>query len=286
MTALCSIALVVGCSDDPAGPPSPLSAESEHFHFQSTSTQATQAELEEGIGRAEELWSAIGTFVGVGRLPNRRITVALDGDKRDGDGGDHIDDRGVVHLLRREPAVGGYFGALAHELVHALRYDYWHRYDSWSWPNFPFLDEGFAEAVAMQVDPGKTGFPYYWFNPDVVAGHWLARGESIPPATLRERHHELNSKCEFQAYPIRAYWLLYIEENWGRGAVLDIVYAEVPTADEFIAAVLGQAIGEVDAGWAAWLLARYEATPGADAEAEEFRNYFDGIYVCGVGTDF
>jgi len=286
IAALCSITLVAGCGEDPAGPAVQIFADSEHFHFQSTSALATQAELDEGISRAEELWNAIGTFVGVGRLPNRRITVRLDGDKRDRNGGDHIDDRGVVHLLRRGPAFGGYFGALAHEIVHALRYDYWHQYDSWSWPNFPFLDEGFAEFVAMQVDPAKTGFPYYWFNPDVVAGHWLARGESIPPATLRDRHRELNTKCEHQAYPLRAYWLLYIEQSWGRQAVLDIVYAEVPTTDEFIANVLGQDIEQVDDGWAAWLLSRYAAAPGADAEAEEFRSHFDGIYVCRVGTDF
>jgi hypothetical protein len=263
-----------------------LVRESAHFEFVSTTANASTAEMEAGIQQAERHFSAITDLVGASRIPSARITVILEGDKRPGRTGGYIDEQGAIHLSRYPHDQGGYFSLLAHELAHAVRYGYWHRHRTWTWPNFGFIDEGFAEFVAQRIHPGKTGFPFYGFPEDVVTGHMLLRGDAIPMAVLRENHEALNGPCEWQAYPERASWFRYVEEAFGIEVVLAIAYAEVPTSSTMIEDLLGTELSQVDADWEQRLLTRYAAIEGAEDIALAYLDRFSGAYFCASGADY
>jgi hypothetical protein len=279
--------LLAGCGDStPTEPPAPLIRESTHFRFVSTTANATTAEIETGIQQAETHFTAISGLVGASRMPTGRITVRLEGDKIPGRTGGYVDGEGAVHLYRYRPDLGGYFGILAHELAHAVRYDYWLSRNYSTWDNGGFVEEGFAEYVAQQVHPEKLGFPFYGFPEDVVTGHRLILGETIPFPLLRERHEELNTLCEWQAYPQRASWFRFVDEMFGRQAVLEIAYSEVETTSQMMEDLLGTELEQVDVDWEDWLLARYAAIQGAAEIAAAYWNRFGGEYTCTVGVDY
>ena len=99
-------------------------------------------------------------------------------------------------------------------------------------------------------------------------------------------YHELNGPCEWQAYPERASWFRFVDEVFGRAAVLEIAYSEVETSSEMIEGVLGTALEQVDADWEQWLLARYAAIQGADGIAQAYRDRFSGEHTCVAGVDY
>jgi hypothetical protein len=280
--ALAAALLIPGCGGDPTGP-TPLILESEHYRFVSTLAQATPQEMEEGIALAEAHYADIVAIVGVERAPQGLTTVRLEGDVQDR--GPYVD-QGVVHMFRYSAGAGGYFGLLAHELAHTFQSSHGYRYQVWTWASWGFYEEGFAEFIAQTIDQGKIGFPFYGYPEDVIAGHWLVNDEDIPLQSLRERHQELNLPCEFQTYTLRASWFRFIDEMYGRQAVLDLMYSEVEATSQVVEGMLGVGLAQLDSDWEDWLLARYAAIPDADAVAQEFRDRFDGIYVCRAGADF
>lgn len=274
------VILVAGCSD--ATGPTQVSRESEHFHFFAALTNATVAEVEQGIDLAETHFAKIAQIVGAGRTPSRRIAVWLEGDKRSGVP-DHVDGQGTVHIHRYADPEIGYFSSLAHELTHAFRYDHWQNVAPW--PAMSFYEEGFAEFVALRADPGKRGFPLFGHSEDVVAGHWVVSGDGLPPSLLRERP-DLNTPCEHQAYPMRSSWFSYIDDVYGRQAVVEIAYATSAATSAAVVDALGVSLSELDAAWAAWLVDRYAAIPNADELADAYRNRIGSSSVCVEGVDY
>jgi len=227
----------------------------------------------------------MASLVGPNHLPGRKITVILEGDFRSDRSGGYIDEQGSVHLSRYRADLGGYFGTLAHEIAHAFRYAYWHQFNVGLWDNFGYIEEGFAEFAAIAIHPDKAGFPFYGYPPDVITAQRLIRGEGIPQQVMRDRH-DLNTPCEWQTYPLRASWFRYIEDEYGRDAVLSIAYSEVETTDERVETLLGAPLEQVDAAWEQWLLARYGATPGAAEIAQAYFTRFGNEPICEEGIDF
>ncbi len=283
---LTAILIIAGCdSSTEPEPVVPLIRESANFIFESTSALATDAEMDAGIQAAEAHYAAIAALVGNSFLPTRKITVILEGDFTPERTGGYVDENGAVRISRYRQDLGGYFGVLAHEIAHAVRYPYWHQFNVGPWDNFGYIEEGFAEFVAILVDPDKRGFPFYGYDPDVIIGQRLERGEGIPQHLMRDRH-DLNTACEWQTYPLRASWFRYIDETHGREAVLSIAYSSVETTDERIETVLGESLEQVDADWEAWQLARHAAIPNADQIAEPYFREFGGERICEAGVDY
>ena len=78
----------------------------------------------------------------------------------------------------------------------------------------------------------------------------------------------------------------YVEEQYGREAVLSIAYSEVETTDEMIEALLGATLEQVDAAWEQWQLARYAAIPDAEAITQPYFQKFGNEPICVEGVDW
>ena len=84
----------------------------------------------------------------------------------------------------------------------------------------------------------------------------------------------------------RASWFRYIDESYGRSAVLAIAYSEVEVNTTITRALLGVSLAEIDRGWEKWASERYNATPDADRVAQAYRRWVPESVVCHPGVDY
>ena len=275
---------IAGCSDSGAAGPEPF-IESAHFFLLSREGDATEAELDDAVVVLESLFASLSAAVGTQRTPTERLWVVMEGPRGPNDG-NYVDRSGLVHIYRDSPADGGYFSPIAHLLVHAFRHEYTQNVGARSWEGFRLIDEALAEYLATELDPDRSGFALFGYPLDVVAGHWLVTGQSLPLDTLRDRHGELNGLCQYQAYPLRASWMQYIDEEFGRDVMLEFAYPGNEPTRSYMAQVLGVAFSRIEQDWSAWLATRYAAIPGADQLGQMYRGRIGDAYVCRSGVDF
>ena len=284
-TALALVALPLwACAErNPTDPTEvELRWESEHLVLLAHEGAATMAEVEAITAYGESVFDPIATFLGSARVPDRKVEVLLMGTGADR----YVDDAGRIVLHRKPAPQGGYLDGFAHELTHALRYDYWQQYGTWGWPSFGFFEDGFAELVALTVDPTKPGFPFFGFAEDVVAGYWVTSGQAIPHDILRPRNQELNGPCDHQAYTQRASWFRYIDETYGRTTTLTMAYSPVEVTDAVTRDLIDRSLSELDAEWEEWITARYAAISKADSLALAYREWVPETVVCVAGRDY
>jgi hypothetical protein len=284
-TALVLVALPLwACAESTPTEPDEfeLRWESEHLALLADEGAATTAEAEAIMAYGESVYGPIAGILGEDRLPNRKVEVLLMGTGL----GRYVDADGRIVLHRHSAPLGGYLDAFAHELTHALRYDYWQQHGTWAWSSFGFFEDGLAEFVAITVDPDKAGFPFFGFAEDVVAGYWVTSGQAIPHDILRPRNQELNAPCDHQAYTQRASWFHYIDETYGRTTTLAIAYAPVEVTDSVTRGLIDRSLSELDAEWEAWITARYTALPNAAGLALAYRQWVPETAVCVAGEDY
>ncbi len=245
----------------------PIEAQGDVLHIVAKRRHASKKEIRSMLEVGEALLPEIAALHPEDIVMDDAIRVELHG--RYGES-PYVDDEGTVHMWRFSEAEGGYHALYAHELVHAIAYDDLVGPAADDIENSGFYLEGWAEYVALQVDPGKTGFSLFGFDEDVVVGHWLLEGGPTL-ADYRTRHEELSLRCQGQSYILRASWFRYVDEELGREVLLDLAAGREGWDREAVEAVLGASLEQVDADWEAWARARYDAYPNADAEAEAYR---------------
>jgi hypothetical protein len=276
--------VIAGCEVDTVEPTEELRLESARFVFLSCEEHATIAEMEAGVQRAEVLFARMAEIVGSANTPIAKINVHLDGDHASG-GRPHVDFDGI-HLFRYSEDEGGYWALLAHELGHAFGIPWFVRMEAWNWPTYRFFDEGFAEFMAQSTNPHKRGFPFYGFPEDAAAGQWVVRDEHVPMDVLRVRHADLNRPCEIQAYPQRASWMRYVDEVYGRDALLSIVYPPTEPTSDVVQELVGVGLEQLDQEWQEWITAQYASLPRADQIAQAYRERTSWAHVCRAGVDY
>jgi hypothetical protein len=255
----------------------PLELSSDHFLFIATTQTSSMEEMQEGIKRAEELYNALTRIIPADFELDSVIVVKLNGNYEGQ--GPYVDIDGTIQLWRYSDAEGGYWSLFTHELVHAIAFDTSVKLGALEWKSLGFYNEAWAEYVAQLIDPGKTGFPFYGFNENVVAGHWVLQG-GLTLALLRASHEELNLSCAHQSYTMRASWFRFVDETYGRQAALDIMYGGREMTPEVVEEILGDSLAIVDDTWQTWILKRYASHPGADTEAASYRSNISYYQPC------
>jgi hypothetical protein len=271
------------CGDDGARPTEDLRVETAHIVVVASPSRATMAEVDAVAQRAETLFGAIASYVGPARTPDERVRIILEGDVTSA--GSYLDVDGI-HLARYSEAEGGYLAVLAHELVHAFGATWFIEHEAWDWPTYRYFDEAFAEYLALEVDPGKTGFPFFGFPEDAVVGHWVAAGQSVPHSALRSRHEGLNDRCDLQAYTLRASWMRHLAERAGRAAVLAVAYPDGEPTSAVVRSITGLGLEDLDAAWEAWARARFEARSDTAAVRQACRARTPWYQPCVPGVEY
>ena len=216
--------------------------------------------------------------------PPAMITIILGGPAEQPDGSwqtPRVDWLGRVLLFRFTDEYTNYFSALPHELVHAFRFG--RRMDA-DW----FFEEGFAEFIALRADSSLAGFPWFDYPVPIVAGQWLASGEAVPLALLREQHKQLNKACRAQAYALRSAFFVWLGDSFGDDTVLQVANQTPAGALGDYEQFFGKAFDELVTEWRAAALAEYENIDDAPEQARRFRTQSPIQYqnVCAQGEDF
>ena len=243
------------------------SLETDRFAVFWSTDEGTADQARDFLRIAGGYYEGVASLVGPSRTPDRRIVVLLGGPGQAPDGTwrfPHVDRQGRVFLYRYTPEFSDYPVEAAHELVHAFRRaaGFWFG---------GFWEEGFAEAIAMQVDPGDVGFPRYGYPIVVTAGHLLAWDEYIPLRQVRTRHRDLGRRCQLQSYLERASFFDYLVGLEGVETLIEIVYGARAPTDEDLTREYGMSFDELVADWETKLAADYAAWPDADSLARAYR---------------
>lgn len=251
--------------------------ENDHFVLFSDFDHSSQAEVDHILNQAEVLFSKISTIVGPARTPENKIKLLLEGPFTGQ--GPYFDSSGI-HLFRYSEEENGYLALLTHEMVHAFREPYYIEKQIWTWPNYGYYDEAFAEYIAQLVDHEKTGFPFYGFPEHVVVGNMVINKNHLQHETLRNQHEEYNQPCNLQTYPQRASWLRHIDEIYGRAALFSIAYSETEPTSEVILSSLGTDLPTIDLQWEDWISNIYQQIEKADSIAQAYRAHTSWYSYC------
>lgn len=250
-----------------------------------------RSEIDAAKTEGERFHAAVGKVLG--GAPKGKITVLLRGAaQRTAGEYPHVDPQGRINLFRFEPSGKSYFGALAHELVHAFRF--FQRLDAGSAPDVQyqsldwFFEEGLAEFVALRVDPSLGGFPWYDHPVTVVAGQWILGGDEIPLGELRRGSRPLIRACQAQAYSTLGSFFLYLGDRYGDGPLLEMARLDNPGRSEDYLRFFKKEFAALEADWREFLLNQYRKTDQADELARRYRQETPIQYqpVCKKGKEF
>lgn len=230
---------------------------------------------------AERFYDAIARILG--EEPDHKIIVMLQGPSEQASGerkAPRVDSLGRIELYSFDPSGQSYFSALAHEMVHAFRFD--RRADA-DW----FFEEGFAEMLALRVDSSLAGFPWFDFPVDLVAGQWIVSGEAIPLKAMRDRHHDLNIPCRAQTYSLRSSFFDYLGRAYGDSTVVAMAKREKAGAPEDYVKFFGKGFDALAMEWREALLSSYRGIDGAKEQALRYRTEspIRHVPVCKGGED-
>lgn len=196
------------------------SLETEHFIIYWEAEETTKEEVQEAKEKAESIFTVYQGYLGKKRLSKNKISIYLSGQAMNMETGEvkipYVDTTGSIYIYRFPH---GYFGELAHEMVHSFRI---YKGFSGDW----FLEEGFAESLAAILFPETIGFVRYGYSITVAAGVWKQNKQLIPLRILKDKHAELSTKCPAQSYALRADFFIYIESKYGKERFLNFAYGK------------------------------------------------------------
>ncbi len=203
--------------------PQPLgfekTAESQHFKYFWNPVHVNKEELDTAFHFCEQIYERMAKALGKDRMTAKKLIVTFNGEglvpnrpKR----APNVDRYGRIHLYRFND--GGYFAAFAHELVHAIRVT-----EVANWERF--FEEGVASAFSDLIYPEKMGFPLFGYPRAQIAAYLLQRPDNIPLQIMREKHLQLNMKCQLQSYILREDFFCYLIEKYGSDKLINFAYS-------------------------------------------------------------
>ncbi len=241
---------------------------STHFLIRWRAPAAREQEVQVLEQKAEAAYARYAELLGAARMPREPVTLRLSGKARATDF-PYVDSvTGEVVLFR--DGARGYDAALAHELVHAIRWKLWTEPQRQT-DAFLFFEEGFAELLAMEAGFPSTGFPTYGYPVSIAAGAYLRAGEDLPIPDLIRSHKRLNLDCMAQAYALRISFMGWLREKVGLERLIELAYAPEMLTPELVEKKLGMSLEAMQSEWRPWALAQLEQHKDAEAQAKAFR---------------
>ena len=258
------------------------SEETQHFIIHWEKDNASSSDVEKAKSISEEIYTVYLDYLGKERLPNTKIAIHLGGPGLDMQNGDvkipHVDLDGNIHIYRFPH---GYFGELAHEMIHAIRI-YKGFMDDW------FLEEAFAEAVASNLFPDNVGFNRYGYPLTIAAGSWVDKLRYIPLRLLKENHNELSMKCSAQSYALRADFFVYLEKTYGKDKYLSFVYDANSKNYSSYVNYFDKSFDELEKDWLENLRERIDNIEDFEEQKHNYltKSAVRFIKICEADTDF
>ena len=231
---------------------------------------------------ATRLYASVAAVLGI--EPEDTVTIVLGGpSERPGGKREtpRVDSRGRILLFQFTPDFRSYFGALAHEMAHAFRFER-------RWTADWFFEEGLAEFVALRADSSLSGFPWFDFPVSLVAGQWAAAGQDIPMSALQARHADLNQRCGAQSYALRSAFFDWLGRTYGDDVVVRAGNESPAGSLESYPRHFGKSLEDLASDWREALLADYRAIDGVEALAKRYRQESPVRYqrTCSAGQEF
>ena len=226
-------------------------------------SEASADQIAPVLATADALAEKLQTTVGY--PPKQPTTVVLAGHGLSGERRrfPNVDENGRVIMFRFRDAVASYADELAHELVHA------YRRHTGEWTT-GFWEEGYAEAIAMLIEPDDIGFPRYGYPLTVAAGHLLERDEWISLVTIRDRHDDIGRQCQLQAYLERASFFHYLTQTYGVARLNALIYGD-GDVDASFETFYAMDFETAVTNWQDALRKAYDDHPDANAIADRYR---------------
>lgn len=270
--AVLHIGLASACSHDaqkakaqePAGEPDPSVQPDSIIDVVWTPDAATDAEARAVSSFANEVWRDLSRLLGPARTPDRQIIVRLAGDAEPGQVPTVDPGTGDIVVFRFAGEGGGYDASLAHEMVHAFRWDLW-KQEQLQTDTFLFFEEGFAEAAAVQVGRPSKGFPKFGASTAAAAGAWLRDDSPRDMLALISHHRALNFRCMAQAYALRLSFVEFLVEAYGFERLVDLVYTSEPLTSDIVGKHFGISLQDLAGKWYRWASGKLEALDDAEA---------------------
>ncbi len=219
------------------------------------------------IKKLESSYEAIQTTIGPPDSSVKNFDVLLEGKSFEPGLPPHypsVDDFGIIHLYTFLGPGSLYLQGLPHEIVHAFRNKirYLHNMQlKDKFDGFGFIEEGFAEFVSQTIDPSSISFVNYGFPRQVVVGYWLTTNQDIPLEVLW-KHHEINGRCVAQAYPLRASFFFYLEQEYGRDAVFKLANSQQKVTEEIFLNIFKKNLSTLVAEWRPWAIDQFNKISG------------------------
>ena len=250
---------------------------------------ASVEEADEAAVEVERVYGLISDYLGRDRVPGSKIIVILEG-AMFAEGQRRIpwvDWEGRVHLFRSPGPTGEYLSIFPHELVHALRAEQPNRKATLAKTGGRFLEEGFAEAVALIAEGGINRYPYWGTEPDVVVWHLMSSKLEVALEALIERHDELSLKCELQSYPLRGSFFRFLEKKVGREKLLELAYRQGPFGIEVYEKAAGTEFAELVDEWRGEIEARSKSIPEILEKGKTWQTMVEGfgLRLCRPGEE-
>ncbi len=258
------------------------------FLWREAETDESTAETAIEVGNV--IFNGIAKFLGRDRVPSKKLVVVLDGSMF-ANGTRRIprvDAQGRVLLYTTSAPMNQYMSVFAHELVHAIRYQNHLAGDASAVLGTGFFEEGFAEAVALQVEGHSDRYPYWGYSPAAINAHLIEEDLAIPLERLINEHAALSLKCELQSYPLRGSFLTYLHSLMGHESFLLLSDARSRKDTSFYEKRLAKPFAELVSDWRDHVLAQAEHIPDAEQQALDWLalNQQFGFKLCEKGADF
>lgn len=242
--------------------------ETDRFAVAWRTADGSSGEVQSFLEAADVFYERLAEIVGAARTPQDQILIALGGSglpSGDSPRFPNVDREGRIMLFEYTGDFSDHLVEFPHELVHAFRRKsrVWHS---------GFWEEGFAEALSMEIYPDDQGFPRYGYPLDVLAGHLIAWNEYIPLSTIRTDHNGVGRSCQVQAYLERASFFRFLVDRRGVDVLVELAYRDREPDDADYDREYGGRFAELVEEWEDTTLQAYSSMRGADEIAREYRD--------------